>query len=141
MAAETPKVGVGVIIVNDQGDVLIGKRKNSHAPYYSIPGGHMDIGETFTQCAAREIEEETGLLIKNPKVIAVTNNLQTYHESGKHYISVTVLATEFSGQLELREPDKCEGWQWVDPAHLPLPQFDASEQAIRCYLEKRFCLE
>lgn len=35
--AKTPGVGLGVIIKNEQGEVLIGKRKSSHAPFYSIP--------------------------------------------------------------------------------------------------------
>lgn len=140
MSVVTPMVGIGIIIVNQYGQILIGKRKNSHAPYYSIPGGHMELGETFSQCAIREVEEETGLTIYQPQVIAVTNNLSTYHESGKHYISVALLATQFSGELTLKEPDKCEGWQWFDPAQVPSPQFDASEQSIRCYLEQRFCI-
>lgn len=140
MSAITPMVGIGIIIVNQQGQILIGKRKNSHAPYYSIPGGHMELGETFSQCAIREVEEETGLTIYKPQVIAVTNNLATYSESGKHYISVALLATEFSGELTLKEPDKCEGWLWVDPTRVPSPQFDASEQSIQCYLEQRFCI-
>ena len=140
MSAITPMVGIGIIIVNQQGQILIGKRKNSHAPYYSIPGGHMELGETFSQCAIREVEEETGLTIYKPQVIAVTNNLSTYHESGKHYISVALLTTEFSGELTLKEPDKCEGWLWVDPTQVPSPQFDASEQSIQCYLEQRFCI-
>lgn len=140
MSAITPMVGIGIIIVNQQGQILIGKRKNSHAPYYSIPGGHMELGETFSQCAIREVEEETGLTIYKPQVIAVTNNLSTYHESGKHYISVALLTTEFSGELTLKEPNKCEGWLWVDPTQVPSPQFDASEQSIRCYLEQRFCI-
>ncbi|MCD9509438.1 nucleotide triphosphate diphosphatase NUDT15 [Photobacterium phosphoreum] len=140
MSAITPMVGIGIIIVNQQGQILIGKRKNSHAPYYSIPGGHMELGETFSQCAIREVEEETGLTIYKPQVIAVTNNLSTYHESGKHYISVALLTTEFSGELTLKEPNKCEGWLWVDPTQVPSPQFDASEQSIQCYLEQRFCI-
>ena len=140
MSAITPMVGIGIIIVNQQGQILIGKRKNSHAPYYSIPGGHMELGETFSQCAIREVEEETGLTIYKPQVIAVTNNLSTYHESGKHYISVALLTTEFSGELTLIEPNKCEGWLWVDPTQVPSPQFDASEQSIRCYLEQQFCI-
>ena len=140
MSAITPMVGIGIIIVNQQGQILIGKRKNSHAPYYSIPGGHMELGETFSQCAIREVEEETGLTIYKPQVIAVTNNLSTYHESGKHYISVALLTTEFSGELTLIEPNKCEGWLWVDPTQVPSPQFDASEQSIQCYLEQRFCI-
>ena len=43
------KVGVGVIIQNADGKILIGKRKGSHAPFYSIPGGHLENGESFEE--------------------------------------------------------------------------------------------
>lgn len=42
-----PKVGIGVIIVKDDGHILVGKRKASHTPYWSIPGGHLELGESF----------------------------------------------------------------------------------------------
>ncbi|HIF9511862.1 NUDIX domain-containing protein [Photobacterium damselae] len=141
MSSRTPMVGIGVIIQNSEGKILIGKRKNSHAPYFSIPGGHLEIGETFEACAYREVLEETGLKIENPTVIAVTNNLETFHESGKHFISVAMLATDFSGELSLREPDKCEGWQWIKPEQVPEPQFDASRQSIACFLQQQFYLK
>lgn len=131
---ERPKVGLGVILVNSDGKVLVGKRKGSHAQKYSIPGGHLDLGETFEQCAVREMKEETDLGIADPKVIAVTNNLETYKEEGKHYISVVVLVKEYSGELKLMEPEKCEEWLWVDPKNLPQPHFDASRLAVECYL-------
>lgn len=133
-----PRVGLGVILINQGGKVLIGKRKNSHAPYYSIPGGHLDPGETFEDGAIREIKEETDLDIKNPQVIAVTNNLETYRKEGLHYISIALLAQDFSGTLKIMEPEKCDEWLWVDPKNLPIPHFDASRMAIACYLEKRF---
>lgn len=132
------RVGLGVLIVNEEGRILVGKRINVHAPYYAIPGGHLELGETFEAGAIREIEEETGLIIKNPKVFAITNNLQTFQESGKHYISVGILATEFEGSLENKEPEKCEGWSWVDITELPQPLFDASEKCIECYLKNEF---
>ena len=69
--------GVGVIIVNPQGEILLGKRCGPHAPFWSIPGGHLEAGETFEQCAQREIAEETGLLIDPPRFVGVSNNLQT----------------------------------------------------------------
>jgi mutator protein MutT len=133
-----PKVGIGVIVMNQDKKVLIGKRIGSHASYYSIPGGHLEAGETFEDCAVREVKEETNLDAKNPKVIAVTNNLETYQKEGLHYISIILLVTKFSGELKVNEPDKCEGWQWADPQNLPMPHFDASHRGITCYLEKIF---
>lgn len=131
-----PSVGVGVVIINQHHQVLIGKRKNSHAPYYSIPGGHMEAGESFEQAAMREIAEETGLELIDPQVIAVTNNLKTFKQEGHHSISVILTCNQFNGEPQLLEPHKCESWQWVDPHNLPTPHFDASESAIKCYLEK-----
>ncbi len=129
-----PRVGIGVIVVNAEGQILQGRRKNSHAPYWSIPGGHLELGESFEACAIREVGEETGLTITDPRVVAVNNDLLTFAECGKHYVSVTLLAESVCGEPQLLEPDKCEGWHWVDPHHLPEPQFTASRQAVACWL-------
>lgn len=135
-----PKVGLGIVLINKAGKVLIGKRKGSHAQKYSIPGGHLELGETFEECAAREIKEETDLDIQNPIVIGVTNNLETFRTEGKHYISVVVLVTEYSGELKNVETDKNEGWIWCSPRDLPQPHFDASSLGIQCYIEgKLYC--
>ena len=133
-----PKVGVGVIVVNESGRVLVGQRRGGHAPYYSIPGGHLELGESFESAAIREVKEETDLTIEKPKVIAVTNNLETFSQEGIHYISVILLANSYSGILHLMEPDKCVEWLWVDPHNLPTPHFDASRMGIHCYLEGIF---
>jgi len=133
-----PKVGLGIIIVNGNGEILIGKRKGSLAQKYSIPGGHLDLGETFEDGAIREIKEETNLNIKQLHVIAITNNLETYREEGKHYVSIVLLVDKYEGDLKLMEPDKCEAWLWVDPKNLPEPHFDASKLGIQCYLKHSF---
>lgn len=133
-----PQVGLGIIIANHEGKILIGKRKGTHAPYYSIPGGHLDLGETFEAGAIREIKEETGLDIENPQVIAITNNLGTYRSEGLHYISIVLFTQNFSGALKIMEPEKCAEWLWVDPKNLPMPHFDASQMSIACYLENVF---
>jgi len=132
------RVGLGIIIVNDEDKILVGKRINSHAPYYSIPGGHLEEGESFEQGAIREVKEETDLDIKDPMVIAVSNNLQTFKESGRHYISIGLVVTEFEGELKNMESHKCEEWLWVDPHELPQPHFDASKQSVECYLKDKF---
>lgn len=133
-----PVVGIGVILINEEGKVLIGKRKVHPAPKYSIFGGGLEMGETFEETAIREAKEETGLDIKNPKVIAITNNLETFKEEGRHSISVILVTNEFSGELKVMEPRKCESWHWVDPTELPEPHYDASKLAIECYLTQQF---
>lgn len=129
-----PGVGIGVIIKNDKNEVLVGKRKGDHAPYYSIPGGHLELGETFEEAAIKEVAEESGLIITDLSVIGISNNLQTYQKEGKHYISINLLAGRFEGLPRVLEPQKCESWQWVDPYNLPQPHFEASDKAIHCWL-------
>jgi 8-oxo-dGTP diphosphatase len=135
---DKPRVGLGIIILNDEGKVLIGKRKGGHAQKYSIPGGSLELGESFEKGAIREIKEETNLDIFEPKVIAITNNLETFKNEGKHFISIALLASKYSGEFKNMEPDKCEGWEWLDPKKLPEPHFDASRLAIKCFLENSF---
>ncbi|MCX6752689.1 MAG: NUDIX domain-containing protein [Candidatus Nomurabacteria bacterium] len=133
-----PRVGLGIVIVNKDGRVLVGKRKGGHAQKYSIPGGHLEMGETFEQAAIREAKEETNLDIFEPKLICVINDLETYSEEGKHYVSAGLLATKYSGELKVMEPEKCESWSWVDPKNLPEPHFDASRMEVKCYLNGSF---
>ncbi|PLS81282.1 ADP-ribose pyrophosphatase [Candidatus Saccharibacteria bacterium] len=134
MTTQKPGVGLGVIILNDKGHILLGKRLGSHAPYWSIPGGKLELGETFEEGAIREINEEHGITILQPKVIALTNNLRTYRSEGVHFISVILLAKGYSGEPQILEPDKCQDLMWADPHALPMPHFDASGLAIRCFL-------
>lgn len=130
-----PGVGVGVIILNNDGKILIQKRKGSHAQKYSIPGGHLDLGESFEQAAIREMVEELGIKIKDPKVIAVTNNLETFREEHVHHISIILLVKKYTGKAKIIEPEKCEELIWCDPKHLPQPHFDASRLGVSCFLD------
>lgn len=133
-----PAVGVGIIVVRQDGKVLFGKRRNSHAPFWSIPGGHLELGESFEQGACRELTEETGLVYKHVEVIGLTNNLETYVNEHVHTISVITVARYNGSEIHNREPDKCEGWDWFDPRQLPQPHFEASRKAIALWLAKRF---
>ncbi|MGE5309669.1 MAG: nucleotide triphosphate diphosphatase NUDT15 [Sphaerimonospora mesophila] len=69
-----PRVGIGVFIFRD-GKFLMQQRRGSHGEgTWSIPGGHMEFGETPEQTAIREVREEIGCEIDNIRFAAVTND-------------------------------------------------------------------
>ena len=76
-----PKVGVGIVIYNDQAQFLLGKRlvEFGHG-YYSFPGGHIEYMETIAEAAARETFEETGLIIK-PHLLVPGGYTEDCHDS------------------------------------------------------------
>lgn len=67
-----------VLIFNSKGQLLLQKRRDNH--FWGYPGGALDIGESFEECAVREAYEETGLTCLNLQYFA--------HSSGSemHYI-------------------------------------------------------
>ncbi|WXC53701.1 hypothetical protein QX201_013341 [Fusarium graminearum] len=134
MATEgpNPRVGVAALIYARDGKFLTGKRMGSHgAGTIQLPGGHLDYGESFFECAARETLEETGLQVRATKVVAVTNDV--FESETKHYITIFVRCemvdenaepqvclktVERDGlkkliwRFKILEPKKCAGWYW-----------------------------
>jgi 8-oxo-dGTP diphosphatase len=116
-----PKVGIGVCIIKD-GKVLLGKRLSSHGTdTWSFAGGHLEFGESFAECATREVREEAGIEISEPTFMAVTNDV--YEKEQKHYVTIFVKAHWLAGEPQVLEPDKIAGWQWFDWDDLPTPLF------------------
>jgi 8-oxo-dGTP diphosphatase len=118
-----PRVGIGVLIFNQKNEVLLGKRLNSHGEgCWGPSGGHLEFDETFEEAAIREVYEETGLHISNPKFFALTNDNFSLEE--KHYISIFMKAEYPPEQaVQNREPDKTIEWQWFSFTDLPSPLF------------------
>ena len=126
---DSPGVGVGVIIRKGS-KVLLGKRKSSHgAGTWQFPGGHLELNESWEDCAKREVKEEVNIEIENINFAAATNDI--FKKEGKHYITVFMVADYASGNFKLMEPDKCEEWQWFDWASWPRPSFLPVENLLK----------
>jgi 8-oxo-dGTP diphosphatase len=116
-----PIIGVGVIVWRQQ-KVLLGKRIDAHGEAcWQFPGGHLELGESVLQCAAREVLEETGLMVDDLQAAGFTNDV--FEVAGKHYVTLFVSASCMQGDPQTLEPDKCEGWRWFDYRQLPQPLF------------------
>jgi len=122
-----PRVGIAVALVRNK-EVLIGKRKNSHgAGSWAFPGGHLEFGETWEGCAARELLEETGIETKKFTFGGVVNDIMKEN----HYITIVMNANAPSdAQPQLMEPHKCEEWIWVPWEELPTPLFSSLQLLI-----------
>ena len=122
------RIGIGVFVFKD-GKFLMGKRRNAHGDgTWSIPGGHLEFGESFEDTAIREVKEETGLKIKNVRFGAVTNDV--FEVEDKHYVTIWVLSDWESGTEEITEPDKFVSMEWRDFDNLPKPLFLPLEQLL-----------
>jgi 8-oxo-dGTP diphosphatase len=116
-----PRVGVGVIVLRD-GRVLLGERRGSHGGgTWALPGGHLEAGETPEQCAAREVLEETGLVIGALRRGPYTSDVIA--PQGLHYVTLFVIGAGAHGEPQRREPAKCSGWSWHRWDALPQPLF------------------
>ncbi|XP_060066563.1 uncharacterized protein LOC132546853 [Ylistrum balloti] len=118
-----PKVGVGTIVTNKNHPncVLLGKRKNSAGNgLYALPGGHLEFGEGWCECGARELMEETGLVVQDMTYCGVVNTVMD--TENLHYIDLFVrgeVDNTHNGEPTNKEQHKSEGWHWFDWDNLP----------------------
>ncbi|KAL0483384.1 hypothetical protein AKO1_014684 [Acrasis kona] len=111
-----PRIGVAVLVV--KGDcLLIGRRTGSHGSgTLQAPGGHLEFGEEWEECARRELLEETGLVSDRYecKLFHVTNDI--FESENKHYITLfmKIKVDDSVGDPKVLEPEKCEFWKWMN---------------------------
>lgn len=122
------RVGVGVVVQDPTTSKLFaGIRKGSHgAGTLALPGGHLELYESWDDCARREVREEMNLELSSDDMQLghVTNDPMP--DENKHYVTIFMLAKAVDvGKLENMEPDKCEGWQaytWAELCAMPREQ-------------------
>lgn len=114
-----PKVGVGVVIINDKDEVLLIQRgEEPNKGMWSIPGGKQDPGETLHQTAHREVEEETGVSISTPVLIDVVDLIR-HDDDGtllRHYALIDYVARYIAG--EPRPGGDAAAVKWVPVASI-----------------------
>lgn len=128
------RVGTMILTLNEKNQVLLGKRKNAFAAgEYGIPAGHMEVGETFRQAAAREVNEETGVHIEEDSLLlfAISNYIIDTWDS--QYITFDFLLTVPSDSVVTKEQHKNEGWGWFDITNLPEPLHYPAKRTIEQY--------
>lgn len=97
-----PILGVGGVIVQDDGRVVLVKRKHEpSAGTWSLPGGAVEIGETAREAAAREVREETGLVVEVGPIVDVVDRILVEEDGrvGYHFVVVDYLCRRSGGEI------------------------------------------
>lgn len=68
-AANSLVVGGSAVVVDNEGRILLQRRSDSGN--WALPGGAMDIGETFAQSVIREVKEETGFDVRIDRIVGI----------------------------------------------------------------------
>ncbi|UIK07376.1 NUDIX domain-containing protein [Neorhizobium galegae] len=124
-----PGVGAGLVIVRDDGKVLLCRRlKAPEAGFWNIVGGKVDPMEPSSEAARREAEEETGLTIGKVEFLCVAEEI--IKADGQHWVSLIYVTRDFTGEPSLTEPDKLSEIGWFDPKDPPQPLSPFSAKAF-----------
>jgi len=134
---DTPLVGVGAIII-EQDRVLLVKR--GHPPLageWSIPGGVLELGETVRQAAVREAIEETGLIVEVGELLGVYDRVlrDADERTRYHYVLIDFLCQRIAG--EPHAAGDADEARWFTRAELKeLSLADDTAEVIKLGFEK-----
>jgi ADP-ribose pyrophosphatase YjhB (NUDIX family)/ubiquinone/menaquinone biosynthesis C-methylase UbiE len=100
----TPHSGANAIVLNEAGEVLLIRRSDNGR--WCLPGGHVDYGETVSQCAVREAYEETGVVVEVERLSGVYSKPYEAREGltrPSHYVILAFVCRPVGGELRLSQ--------------------------------------
>jgi len=125
------RIGVGIIILNNQNKVFVGKRKDNPGDKWQMPQGGVDEGEDYVAAMKRELLEETS--IRNIEIIKEIDKIYQY-ELPKNLVGIIWkgkyrgqkqkwFITRFLGEekeinLDTEHAEFID-WKWIEPKLLP----------------------
>jgi putative (di)nucleoside polyphosphate hydrolase len=124
------RIGVGIVLVNNQKKVFVGKRIDNPKNFWQMPQGGVDNNENFLKAAKRELEEETS--VKTVKVMKKLNKSLIYYLpknllgkvwEGKYsgqkqkWFVMKFIGDDSEINIKTKHPEFLE-WKWIELNHI-----------------------
>jgi 8-oxo-dGTP diphosphatase len=132
-------VAVHLFFIRDE-QILLLRRFNTgyEDGNYSVVAGHVDAGETVTQAAIREANEEVGVILE-PTDIQIVHVMNRKSEDER--IDFFIAVKHWVGEVKNSEPQKCDDLSWMPVDSLPHNTIPYVKRAIECYQESVYYSE
>lgn len=107
-------VGVGAVIFNNEGEVLIirrGKNSQNEIGYWGIPGGAVEFGEKLSDAIKREVSEELGIKIKPLKILSPVDHILSAEK--QHWVTASFVSKLTQGEPKAIEDGKIDRIEWM----------------------------
>ena len=130
---ESPLVGVGAVIVQDQRVLLIRRGQAPLLGEWSLPGGVLECGETLREAVVREAREETGLVVETGEMLGVYERV-IRGDDGRvryHYVLIDFLCRPAGGELEAASDAADVRWFTRDQLPALNLAYDASDVVLK----------
>jgi nucleoside triphosphatase len=109
-----PEATVGALVVNKDGDILIVRSSKWHDKF-TVPGGHIELGERAEDAIKREVKEETNLDVQPIKLLLVQQAIYPHHyHKHEHFVFMDYVCQAQSSEVKL-DGTELQHYVWVKP--------------------------
>lgn len=133
--ADRHLIDVHVMLLDDTGSVLLSQRRDRNPAFdglWHLPSGKLDTGESALAAAAREAEEEVGVLV-NPADLTHVHTIHVNGSGPEARLGLFFATRRWIGEPVNREPDKCAALAWFPLDQLPGRTIDYPAAGIHAY--------
>jgi ADP-ribose pyrophosphatase YjhB (NUDIX family) len=130
---DRPRVGVGAVLIHEGRALLIRRGKEPLRGRWSVPGGEVELGETLEEALVREVQEETGLLVRPVEITGVFDRIERDQDGrvAYHFVILDYLCRYLAGTP--RAGSDAEDVAMATPEELP--GFDLPDKVLEVVLD------